>query len=67
MPSVPPQTLPTTKSINKIKTYGEFDAFATGLAIAFAYKGRANAKKRVRTKGWYLKTYNGRKLQNLQM
>jgi len=24
-------------------------------------------KKRVRTKGWYLKTYNGRKLQNLQM
>ena len=45
MPSVPPQTLPTTKSINKIKTYGECDAFATGLAIAFAYKGRANAKK----------------------
>ena len=67
MPNVPSQTLPTTKSINKIKTYGECDAFATGLAIAFAYKGRANAKKRVRTKGWYLKTYNGRKLQNLQM
>ena len=67
MPNVPSQTLPTTKLINKIKTYGECDAFATGLAIAFAYKVRANAKKRVRTKGWYLKTYNGRKLQNLQM
>jgi len=36
-------------------------------ALPFAYKGRANAKKRVRTKGWYLKTYNGRKLQNLQL
>jgi hypothetical protein len=24
-------------------------------------------EKRVRTKGWYLKTYNSRKLQNLQM
>ncbi len=29
-------------------------------------EGRANAiRKRVRTKGWYLKTYNGRKLQKL--
>ncbi len=59
MPSEPPppQTQPTTKkSINRIKTY------------AFAYGRRANPiRKRVRTKGWYLKTYKGRKLQNLQL
>ncbi len=38
---------------------------------AFAWQmdgGRANAiRKRVRIKGWYLKTNNGRKLQNLQV